>query len=87
MSDNLLDGEGNVESLPAGAGISVAIGVPLSAQNVRIAPGHLPYSGVYATSEPTNKIIASLSHSLVKIRGGTPEFELRSIKFKMYISG
>ena len=55
MSDNLLDGEGNVESLPAGAGISVAIGVPLSAQNVRIAAGHLPYSGVYATSEPTNK--------------------------------
>ena len=55
MSDNLLDGEGNVESLPAGAGISAAIGVPLPTQNVRIAAGHLPYSGVYATSEPKQK--------------------------------
>ena len=50
MSDNLLDGEGDVEPLPAGAGISVAIGVPLPTQNVRIAAGHLPYSGVCATS-------------------------------------
>ena len=49
VSDNLLDGEGDVVCLPTGGGTVAAITVPLSTQNVNIISSHLPDFGICAT--------------------------------------